>query len=283
MELTRRLARFGLALLAFASNTLLLSSTLRASGPTVEQYGGREMLVYVPASLRSRATAALVVVLHGGLGNAERIESGGSERGLNLDTVAEHDGFFVAYLNGTPVTRFSTRMLGWNAGGGCCGQAALNNVDDVGYITKAIDYLAGKYPIDRGRVYGIGHSNGAMMTARMICETTLYAAAVTVSGPLNLDVAACPSARGRRILAIHGADDENVPVAGGRGSRGLSRATYSSESHARQVFMNSGASYELDVVPGADHALTHIDDAIRRREGTSLAQKSARFFGLSTP
>jgi hypothetical protein len=33
-------------------------------------------------------------------------------------------------------------------------------------------------------------------------------------------------------------------------------------------------------VPGADHQLEHIDQAIRRSEGMSLAQKAARFFGL---
>jgi poly(3-hydroxybutyrate) depolymerase len=259
------------------------SAPLGANGATVEHYGGRDMLVCAPSPLPPKGTAALVVVLHGGLGNAERIESSRSESGMNLDSIAAQNGFFVAYLNGTPVTRFAgTRMLGWNAGGGCCGQPAIDNVDDVGYIRGAIDRLADEHGIDRSRVYGVGHSNGAMMTARVACETPLYAAAITISGPLNLGVAMCPSARGRRVLAIHGAEDENVPVAGGRGTKGLSRATYNSEEHARQVFTNSGATYELDVVKGADHALEHIDAAIRLTEGTSIAEKSARFFGLLT-
>jgi polyhydroxybutyrate depolymerase len=261
----------------------LSRTPLLASGATVERYGGREMLIYVPSPPPPKGSGALVVVLHGGLGNAERIESAQSESGLNLDALAAQNGFFVAYLNGTPVTRFAgNRMLGWNAGGGCCGQAAVNNVDDVGYLRGAIEHLADEYGIDRSRVFGLGHSNGAMMTARVACETTLYAAAISVSGPLNLGVATCPGARGRRILAIHGAEDENVPVAGGRGTKGLSRATYSSEEHARQVFTNSGASYELDVVKGADHALDHIDAVMRRTEGTSIAEQSARFFGLLT-
>jgi polyhydroxybutyrate depolymerase len=258
-------------------------TSLLANGATAEHYRGRDMLVYAPSPLPPRGTGALVVVLHGGLGNAERIESLQSENGLNMDAVAEQNGFFVAYLNGTPVTRFSgSRMLGWNAGGGCCGQPAVNNVDDVSYISSAIDHLADKYGIDRGRVYGVGHSNGAMMTARLVCETTLYAAAVAISGPLNLGTTNCPAARGRRILAIHGADDENVPIAGGRGTRGVSRVAFSSEDHARQVFTNSGASYTLEVVNGADHALDHIDAVIRRTDGVSIAEKSARFFGLLT-
>jgi polyhydroxybutyrate depolymerase len=282
-----RSVRLALALPSALAGALLVLglswTSLLANGATTERYGGRDMLVYVPSPLPPKGTGALVVVLHGGLGNAERIESGRSENGLNMDPVAEQHGFFVAYLNGTPVTRFAgIRMLGWNAGGGCCGQSAANNVDDVGYIRGAIDYLADKYGLDRGRVYGVGHSNGAMMTQRLVCETTLYAAAVAISGPLNLDTASCPAARGRRILAIHGADDENVPVAGGRGTKGLARVAFQSEDHARQVFTNSGASYTLEVISGADHALDHINAVIRRTEGASIAEKCARFFGLLT-
>lgn len=253
----------------------------RADEPAVENYGGREMLVYVPSVLPPAGSRALVVVLHGGLGNAERIVGGQSENALNMDSVAEQNGFIVAYLDGTPVTRFlGSRMLGWNAGGGCCGQAARNGVDDVAYIEGAVDYLASRYGIARDRVFGIGHSNGAMMTQRLVCETTLYAAAVAISGPLNLDVSTCPDARGRRVLAIHGEDDRNVPVAGGRGMQGLSDAVYNSEQRSKQTFLNSGASYTLQIVAGADHKLDDIEDAIAQREGVTIAEKAARFFGL---
>jgi poly(3-hydroxybutyrate) depolymerase len=126
----------------------------------------------------------------------------------------------------------------------------------------------------------MGHSNGAMMTQRLMCETRLYAAAVAISGPLNLETGNCPAARGKRLLAIHGADDENVPIAGGRGTKGMSEAVYSSEKRTRQIFTGSGASYDLQVVAGADHQLDHIDTAIQQTEGQTIAEKAARFFGL---
>jgi polyhydroxybutyrate depolymerase len=247
----------------------------------VDRYGAREMLVYAPAQLPPAGSRALVVVLHGGLGNAQRIESKQAENGLNMDAVAERNGFIVAYLNGTPVTRrLGDRFLGWNAGG-CCGESAANRIDDVGYIAGAVAYLADKYGIDRNRVYGMGHSNGAMMTQRLMCETNLYAAAVAISGPLDLDTAGCPAAKGKRILAIHGADDQNVPVQGGAGAKGLSRADFKSEAYAQQIFTAAGATYTLDIVKGADHALPHIDEAVRNRDGLSIAERSARFFGLA--
>jgi len=248
-------------------------------GVTEDNYEGRSLIVYVPSHLPEQGSRALVVVLHGGLGNAQRIESKQSESGLNMDTVAEKAGFIVAYLNGTPVTRrFTADMLGWNAGGGCCGQPAENNVDDVRYIRSVVAHLAAQYGIDQNRIYGIGHSNGGMMTQRVMCETGLYAAAVSISGPLNLGNANCSAARGKRMLAIHGEEDANVPIGGGRGTQGISRAVYNSEERTRQSFLSSGASYDLLVVKGADHRLDDIEQAIRRVGGQSIAEKAAKFF-----
>ncbi|MGH7025465.1 MAG: alpha/beta hydrolase family esterase [Caulobacteraceae bacterium] len=246
-----------------------------------ETYDGRQMIVHVPGHMPAAGSRALVVVLHGGLGNADAIENGRAERGMDLDTVADRDGFIVAYLNGTPVTRLlGERFKGWNAGGGCCGVPAQTGVDDVAYIKGAVDQLARRYGIDHARVYAIGHSNGAMMAQRMACETRVFSAVVAISGPLNLPVASCPAAKGTRVLAIHGADDRNVPIAGGRGSLSFSRIDYVAEDRSRQVFTRSGATYTLDVLPGVDHFLDHIAMAIRRTDGMSLADKAAAFFGL---
>jgi polyhydroxybutyrate depolymerase len=199
-----------------------------------------------------------------------------------MDSVAEKDGFLVVYLNGTPVTRrMGADKLGWNAGGGCCGVSAEDNVDDVTYIKGAIGYLADKYGVDRSRIYGMGHSNGAMMTQRMMCETGIYAAEVSISGPLNVDSDSCPGARGKRILAIHGSADENVPIAGGRGTVGISRAVYKSEERTKNTFTSAGASYELQIVNGADHKLDDIGAVIERNEGQTIQEKAAKFFGLA--
>ena len=253
-------------------------------GVTRDHFGGRELLVYAPASLPTAGSRALVVVLHGGLGNASMIEGGLGERGLKLDAVAEKNGFLVAYLNGTKVARLlGQNRLGWNAGGGCCGLPAQEDVDDVGYITRTVNYLTGKYGIDPKRVFGIGHSNGAMMTLRMMCETSVFQAAISVSGPLNLDGHAFSKLKGKRILSIHGANDENVPVAGGRGSKGISGVDYKSEEYTQKVMRDSGADFRLQIVPGADHMLERIDKRIKDTEGVTLAEKAARFFGLAQP
>ncbi|MGA2551737.1 MAG: prolyl oligopeptidase family serine peptidase [Burkholderiaceae bacterium] len=246
-----------------------------------EQIGGREVLIFAPTSLPAPGRRALVVVLHGGLGNARRIESNGSESALRMDPVAEVGGFLVVYLNGTQAANLlGADMLGWNAGGGCCGLPARDNVDDEGYVRTAVDQLVSQYSIDRKQIYVLGHSNGAMMAQRLMCTTNLFAAAVAVSGPLTLDTTRCESSEGKRILAIHGANDENVPINGGRGAKGVSGVAFRSEERSREIFTGSGATYELEILPDVAHNAVAIDAAVRKTQGISLAQKAARFFGL---
>jgi polyhydroxybutyrate depolymerase len=269
--------------LGVAIALVALSPVLAApTGDTTDNYAGRAMIVHMPTTLPAPGKRALVIVLHGGMGNADRIAGQQAESGLNMDAVADRQGFVVAYLNGTPVTRFmGAKFLGWNAGGGCCGQPAQNGTDDVAYISGAVSYLAGKYGVDRAKVFAVGHSNGAMMAQRMLCETRVFAGVVAISGPLNLDTTHCPSAKGLSVLAIHGADDRNVPIAGGKGSKGLAQVAWKSEAQSQAVMTTSGARYTLQVVPGADHMLDHIAAKIQQTEGVSIGEKAARAFGIA--
>lgn len=240
-----------------------------------ESYDGRDFVVYMPQNLPPAGARLLVIGLHGGLGNDRAFE-----KKIKMDAVAEKHGFIVAYLNGTPVGQILPgSMKGWNAGGGCCGVPFKRNVDDVGYIKAATDYLAQKYGIANGRIFVIGHSNGAMMSQRMLCTTQVFAAAVAISGPLNIDVDSCPAASGKRVLSIHGIEDKNVPVNGGFGTKGVKDINYKSEAYTNNVYDRSGASYSLITV-SADHSLENIDAALIQAQKVSIAEKAASFFGL---
>jgi predicted esterase len=150
----------------------------------------------------------------------------------------------------------------------------------VAYIGGAAKQLAGRYGVAPGRIFVMGHSNGAVMAQRLICQSDVFAAAVAVSGPLNVDTPRCPMAQGRRVLAIHGADDANVPVGGGVG-RGLAQIRFRAEADSQRTMQASGAAYTLEIVPGADHPLDHIDAALGA--GKSVADQAAAFFGLNAP
>ena len=277
MNLKSAWRAFGQCLLALlAASNLCAVAQIRS-----ETVLGREASIYVPSNLPASGGRAMLVVLHGGLGNAQRIATQQSESALNMNAVAEENGFIVAYLNGTQVARLlSAQRLGWNAGA-CCGLPAEKRVDDVAYIQAAVAQLAGQYGVERSRVFGLGHSNGAMMTQRLLCETGLYAAAVSISGTLENGATNCPAAQGKRMLAVHGANDQNVPLAGGKGSKGLSRVAYSSQTATANVWQASGAVYDLQVVQGADHSVDSIEAQILRIEGQSLGQKVAHYLGLA--
>ena len=107
------------------------------------QHGGRERTYVVRAPSRtSRESGAvpLVIVLHGGGGNARNAEAM-----TGFTTKGEEERFIVVYPEGT-----SRRapLLTWNAGH-CCGYAMAQRVDDVGFIRALIDELSARHRIDR--------------------------------------------------------------------------------------------------------------------------------------
>lgn len=261
--------------------TLLLAAASAAHAADIEdRFEDRDILLTVPERLPPEGQRAVIFALHGGGGNATHLR-----KRITLDEVAEKHGFIVAYLNGTDAGDVLPGMMhAWNTGGSCCGLPVRDKVDDIGYITRAVGYITKKYGVASGKVFATGHSNGSIMTQVMMCKVGLFDAAVTLSGPLNPELERCPAAKGRRILAIHGELDENVPVIGGRGTKGPTKVQqdviFGAEAHAKEVFEKYGASYTIEIVPGTDHALTHLNDAITEKQGMSVGEKEARFFGL---
>ncbi len=71
-----------------------------------------------------------------------------------------------------------------------------------------------------------------------------------------------------------------MPIAGGRGTKGVSGVSYAPEDQSQRTFTRSGATYDLQIVPGADHNLGDIDAAIERAEGRSIQEKVTAYFGL---
>ena len=249
-----------------------------AVGATKDSFDGREMLLHVAPNVPSPGRRPLVLVLHGGMGNANHIYS---NIGGQMDAAADEGGYIVAYLNGSAASRLGDKFHAWNAGGGCCGQPYKNNVDDIGYIAGAVNYIAEKYGADKTRVFAIGHSNGAMMAQRLMCESDLLQAAIPISGPLNTDDERCPAAAGKKIWAIHGDADENVPINGGYGTKGVANVMFKSQASSETIFTKSGAEYKIDILSGADHSLSTIAAAIEKRDQRTLGRDAALFFGLA--
>ncbi|HEY1992083.1 MAG TPA: PHB depolymerase family esterase [Gammaproteobacteria bacterium] len=205
--------------------SLLGAVSAWAAGDPAEsiEFGGmdRSYLLHLPTPLPDYPLP-LVVVLHGGGGSAESMA-----KMTGFDAEADQQGFIVVYPDGTDKARPFLNALGkpgfltWNAGS-CCGYAQENAIDDVGFIRAVVMRVIKDNAADPKRVYVTGISNGGMMAYRLACEASdLFAAIAPVSAVQ--EVASCKPGRPVSVFHVHGAKDENVPLAGGVGKKAIEK------------------------------------------------------------
>ncbi|HWB17974.1 MAG TPA: PHB depolymerase family esterase [Vicinamibacterales bacterium] len=220
--MARALLTLGAAALVWASSLHAQSRARRraipASGSTQAEQtiivGGTPRTYLLHDFAQDAAAAPLVIVLHGGGGNAQT-----AEEKTGFDRVAAREHFVVVYPDGTArsgrgsLAAARSRLLTWNAGH-CCAAAMADRVDDVAFISTLIDALAASGRVDRSRVYVTGMSNGAMMTERLGRElSTKIAAIAPVAGAVFGDEP--PPLAPMPALIIVGADDQTIPPQGG--------------------------------------------------------------------
>jgi polyhydroxybutyrate depolymerase len=168
----------------------------------------RTYIARVPPRVSEGRPLPVVVAFHGGGGNAS-----GFKAYAGLDALADREGFVVVYPDGTG--RLGRRLLTWNAGG-CCGYAAAQNVDDVGFALAVLRDVARHVSVDPTRIYATGHSNGAMMAYRLAIEAADRIAAIApVAGAMQ--ATSFPPARPVPVLHIHSVDDPRALYTGGLG------------------------------------------------------------------
>ncbi len=186
-------ARAGLvaASLLFASCVSAATSLKTADGRT------RTWREHAPKKLPT-GPMPVIIVLHGGGGSAKHIEDTSG-----FDAAADTHGFLAVYPEGIGRGRFHT----WNASPTCCGAAQEEHVDDVAFLAALVDRLGKAHKIDKSRVFVVGHSNGAVMAERALCERPdVFAGAVIVASPgLN---GVCKPKEPRRVLIVHGTADK---------------------------------------------------------------------------
>jgi polyhydroxybutyrate depolymerase len=113
----------------------------------------RTYIVRVPPRVSEGRPLPVVLAFHGGGGTAS-----GFKAYAGLDALADREGFVVVYPDGSG--RLGRRLLTWNAGG-CCGYAAAQSVDDVGFTLAALRDVARNVSIDPARAL-LGRSRAAV-------------------------------------------------------------------------------------------------------------------------
>lgn len=212
--------------------------TYRVSCATTYKGSKRTFLLHVPPSYHASTALPLVVVLHGAFSTGRQTET---ETGFS--ELADREGFLVAYPEGIGLLGL---LQHWNAGH-CCGKAADDQVDDVGFLAEVIRSVRGKMAVDSGRIYMAGMSNGGMLTYRFAAERPGdLAAAAVVSGAIgSVDrhgqgtwklpqpVETLP------IIIFHGLADDTVPADGGVSPRKKGDRSYRSLGDALDYWKNA--------------------------------------------
>jgi polyhydroxybutyrate depolymerase len=175
--------------------------------------GQRPYGLKVPEGYDGQRPVPLVVLLHGYSSNGSA-----QDAYFRLSAQADRGGFLLAYPDGI------RDMVGnrfWNATDACCDFYG-GGVDDVAYLDAVIDEISSRYRVDPGRVFLVGHSNGAFMAHRYACDRAgRVAAIVTLAGMQWKDPTRCGAGSPVSVLHVHGRDDQTIHYAGGSTLEGV--------------------------------------------------------------
>jgi polyhydroxybutyrate depolymerase len=204
-------------IVASLSLWLVASSCAHAavSELNIDSLGGpRTALLLWPDSAGQGEHLPLVILLHG------RGASAAGSLGLRKSVpaplsawvaIAERDRVAVLALQGS---RGRSELAGWND---CrVDDPSKPEADDTAYANLALRQTLAQHPIDLGRIYLMGMSNGAMMTFRLSQELDQPVAALAaVAGTMPAGQGCPPPRRPLSVLLIHGTSDPLVPYQGG--------------------------------------------------------------------
>jgi len=165
----------------------------------------RSYRVFVPSVYKKGIKLPVVVVLHGGGGNALRMENY-----TGFSKLAQREGFIAVYPEG-----FGGN---WNDGRTVPRSAAHRmRINDTGFIRAVLENVKAKYGFDEKKVYAAGMSNGGMMALRLGCDMAgVFDAIAAVTANIPVDIYdRCKPEKGIRVMIINGTNDPLVPYNGG--------------------------------------------------------------------
>lgn len=234
----------------------LVSPATAAEKPFVVG-GTRPVTVNLPADT-SKASPLLIMLHSASTSGAHQ------ENYMRLAPVAKRLGMIYIAPDGT-VGADGRRV--WNAAKSCC-QKSGTPVDDVAYLNSLIDEIDAKYPVDRKRIYFVGHSNGAFMSLKFACTTGSAAAVVSLAGAMDSD-ADCSSPSPFALLHIHGVADPTIKINGGALNRGtytsaletINRVAAINQCPAISFSQSSIKKKDFDpTIPGAETTVQTLDN-----------------------
>ncbi len=146
----------------------------------------------------------VILALHGGGGTARSMCAmpGG------IAAAAMREGFLLVCPEG-----FDRH---WNDGRDIQNwRAHAESIDDVGFLVALVDQLSLEFPLDQGRIFATGISNGGQMSYRLACERSDRVRAIAPVVASMASTLACAPDQPISVMVINGTEDPLVPYAGG--------------------------------------------------------------------
>ncbi|MEC9137852.1 MAG: PHB depolymerase family esterase [Candidatus Thermoplasmatota archaeon] len=130
---------------------------------------------HIPEGLDPGRPVPLLIDMHG-----YASDSTNHKKLSSFDRIADEHGAIVVYPDGVLGRNLPTDIeenQAWNAGW-CCAHSAKNDVDDVGFIERVVNFTLEMHNVDSNRIYASGWSNGCAMAQRLAMESSHIFAAV---------------------------------------------------------------------------------------------------------
>ena len=182
----------------------------------------REYVIYIPENSKHLRKIPLLFALHGGGGKAIKMA-----KSTKFHKIGEAKNWIVVYPQAMK-HRFKSN---WNDGRVHTqkGKHAVASFDDVGYMLTLLKHLKNIYPIDSGRIYLMGVSNGGFMAQKIAAQHTReFSAFASVIGSMSQQVVKKFSPNAKiSLLIINGTKDPLVPYEGGMVKFGRNNLGYS--------------------------------------------------------
>lgn len=198
----KRFVMVGVLTLVIGTVQIVVADDMSSRSVLTVTSGGveRELILRAQPSGRPQA---LVLIFHGGGGNARFMAQ---RTDLFVDLLLRR-GYAVAFMNGSSRRNDRNRRT-WN-GGHCCAYAMTAKIDEADYIDQAVAAIAMQIPVDRSRVFLMGHSNGGMVAYRWTAALHMpVRGIVVISSAMFADQPTIP--QGTSAFLIHTRDDDNV-------------------------------------------------------------------------
>jgi polyhydroxybutyrate depolymerase len=190
----------------FVILALLWTAFVNAPALAAEPFivgGDRPVKVQLPED--TSQPSPLLIMLHSASSSGAK-----QEKRLKLAPVAKKLRMIYIAPDGT--IGVDGRRV-WNAAKACC-QKPGTEVDDLTYLDSLIEEIDESYPVDRNRIYFVGHSNGAFMSLAYACKSGKVAAVVSAAGAMDID-SECSGTHPFALLHIHGVADATIKINGG--------------------------------------------------------------------